>query len=112
MAATSPSSPIVPPSIVIIGGGIVGLCIAVVAQARGYRVTLVTRDRPENTASGVAAGMIAPVLESRSDPWNSEGLARMRRAQAAWLDLLEVWPEGLRQALLSQQTQASSVFVS
>ncbi len=100
-----------PQSLIVVGGGIVGLCVAVVAQARGHAVTLVTRDRPEDTASGIAAGMIAPVLESRSDPWNHEGLARMKRAQAAWLDLLEVWPQHLQQALLSQQTDAQSVFV-
>ena len=95
-------------SIVIVGAGIVGLCTAVVARARGHEVTLVARDAAADTASGVAAGMIAPVLESRSDSWQDPGLTRLRRAQGAWLDLLDVWPERLAQALRDQHAHANS----
>ena len=98
-------------SLIVIGAGIVGLCIAVVAQVRGHAVTIVARDKAEDTASGVAAGMIAPVLESRTDPWNPVGLARMRRAQDAWLNLTDAWPRTLTLALRQQQDRARSVFI-
>lgn len=98
-------------SLIVVGGGIVGLCIAVVAQARGHAVTIVARDRGEETASGVAAGMIAPVLEARTDPWNDAGLARMRAAQAAWITQAAAWPAKLSSALRQQQDGARSVFI-
>ena len=53
-----------PQSLIIVGGGIVGLCVAVAAQAKGHTVTVVVRDDAGDTASGVAAGMIAPALEA------------------------------------------------
>jgi len=94
-------------SVIIVGGGIVGLCIAVVAQVRGHHVTLVARDTPEDTASGVAAGMIAPILESRSDPYYDEGRKRLQHAQKAWLDLIDCWPERLANSLRAQLSSQS-----
>lgn len=95
-------------SVIIIGGGIVGLCIAVVAQARGHRVTLIARDRPEDTASGVAAGMIAPCGESDGAP----GLVNLRRAQTAWLDLIAIWPAAVADAIRAQCLARSLSIVS
>lgn len=74
-------------SVIVTGGGIVGLCIAVAAQAAGHKVTLIARDRPQDTASGVAAGMIAPALEAMNDPDPRLSFERLSHAQAAWAEM-------------------------
>lgn len=86
-------------SLIVIGGGIVGLVTAVAAQARGHSVTIVAPDSPEDTASGVAAGMIAPALEALSEIDPVEGFKRLKAAQTLWLDLFSVWPSDLQMAL-------------
>jgi glycine oxidase len=48
--------------VMIIGGGIVGLSIAVELQSRGYRVRVLTRE-PQEAAAHAAAGMLAPQAE-------------------------------------------------
>src|SRR5262245_28140063 len=48
---------------VVIGGGIVGLCCAWRIAGSGGRVTVVERAPPPAGATGVAAGMLAPVGE-------------------------------------------------
>jgi len=98
-------------SILIVGGGIVGLCLAVAGQARGFAITLITRDAASETASGVAAGMIAPTLEAQGDS-HPEALRRLTRAQSAWTDLMTVWPEDIQAVLRAQQTDARSRFVA
>ncbi len=97
-------------SILIVGGGIVGLCLGVVALARGYPVTLIFRDEAHDTASGVAAGMIAPVLEAMGDP-DPEAFDRLKAAQAAWLKQMQVWPAAVQEALRRQQGVAQSRFI-
>lgn len=98
-------------SILIVGGGIVGLCLGVVARSRGFDVTLIARDASHETASGVAAGMIAPALEAigETDP---DALTRLRAAQAAWLDLFAAWPDEVRAMLRQQQAAARSCFIA
>lgn len=86
-------------SIVIVGGGIVGLCLGVAALARGYSTTLIARDEVRATASGVAAGMIAPVLEAIGDPEPVLAFQRLKAAQNAWLGTFDLWPEPVQQAL-------------
>jgi len=49
--------------VVVVGGGIVGLCCAWRAAQRGARVAVVERGEPPAGATGVAAGMLAPVGE-------------------------------------------------
>ena len=49
---------------VVIGAGIVGLACAWRAAQRGLSVLVVERERPAAGASGVAAGMLAPVTEA------------------------------------------------
>ncbi|MEI9905885.1 MAG: FAD-dependent oxidoreductase [Asticcacaulis sp.] len=98
-------------SVIIVGGGIVGLTIAVVAQARGHNVTLIARDKAEDTASGVAAGMIAPVLEARPDYNNDQAWHGLRNAQQAWIELLDIWPPVLQKALRQQGGAARSTYV-
>lgn len=100
-----------PQSLIIVGGGIVGLCLAVAAQARGHAVTVVARDAAENTASGVAAGMIAPALEALGEIEPKIAFARLKQAQNAWWDLFDAWPAELRAALeQSKQTQSRYVW--
>jgi glycine oxidase len=98
-------------SILIVGGGIVGLCLAVVARSRGFAVTLIAREASRDTASGVAAGMIAPALEARGEA-DPDTLIRLQAAQAAWLDLMPAWPHPLQSLLQRQQAVAHSRFIA
>jgi glycine oxidase len=100
-----------PQSLIIVGGGIVGLCVAVAAQARGHTVTVVVRDDAGDTASGVAAGMIAPALEALGEIEPEVVFARLRQAQSAWHALFDVWPQDVRDSLdRARQTQSRYVW--
>src|SRR3954468_18848571 len=48
----------------VVGAGIVGLACAWAAARRGMSVLVVDREEPGSGASGVAAGMLAPVTEA------------------------------------------------
>lgn len=50
--------------IAVIGGGIAGLAVAFEAARRGMRTVVLERDRLGAGATGVAAGMLAPVSEA------------------------------------------------
>ncbi|HSD24682.1 MAG TPA: FAD-dependent oxidoreductase, partial [Solirubrobacterales bacterium] len=56
---------------IFVGGGVIGLAGAWRAAARGARVCVLERDKPAAGASGVAAGMLAPVGEAS---WGEEKL--------------------------------------
>ena len=60
------------PDVVIIGGGIVGLCTAVAAAERGMWITVID-DRQPGAASRASAGMLAPSLPGL--PESVRGLA-------------------------------------
>ena len=67
--------------VVVVGAGVVGLAIGWRARRRGLSTLVVERDRPGAGASGVAAGMLAPVTEvdfgeERSLALNLAGLER------------------------------------
>src|SRR3954453_10409945 len=49
---------------VVIGGGLIGLACAWRAAERGLSVVVLERGEPGDGASGVAAGMLAPVTEA------------------------------------------------
>jgi glycine oxidase len=67
---------------IIVGAGVIGLACAWRAARRGLQVRVLERDQPGAGASGVAAGMLAPVGEAN---WGEEGLMRMAIASArAW----------------------------
>ncbi len=70
--------------IVIVGGGVLGLCTAAELTARGHDVVVV--DPGERNASSVAAGMIAPAMESAIDAVETERAAVLRDAAALWPD--------------------------
>lgn len=70
--------------IVVVGAGVLGLCTAAELVRRGHRVTVV--DPGGLNASAVAAGMIAPAMESAVDDLSPEHAALLRRARDAWAD--------------------------
>ncbi len=54
-----------PPSVLVVGGGIIGCATAHALAKGGCRVTVLERDTPGGEASGAAAGLLAPLGESR-----------------------------------------------
>jgi glycine oxidase len=67
---------------VIVGGGVIGLSCAWRAASRGLRVRVLERQRVGAGASGVAAGMLAPVGEAS---WGEAALLELGLASArAW----------------------------
>ncbi len=68
---------------VIVGGGVIGLACAWLAARRGLRVRVLERGQPGDGASGVAAGMLAPVGEAT---WGEDELLSLA------LDSHARWP--------------------
>src|SRR3954466_7012405 len=68
---------------VVIGGGLIGMACAWRAAERGMSVAVLERDQPGSGASGVAAGMLAPVTEA---DFGEESLLRLNLASR------ELWP--------------------
>ena len=66
------------PDIIVLGGGIIGTSIAWRAATRGISVTLIDPD-DSSAASGVAAGMLAPVTEAH---FGEEDLVTLNLASA------------------------------
>jgi glycine oxidase len=67
---------------VIVGGGVIGLSVAWLAARRGLRVRVLERGQPGDGASGVAAGMLAPVGEAT---WGEEELLSLAlSSHARW----------------------------
>src|SRR6476620_5733603 len=50
--------------VIVVGAGVIGLASAWRAAQRGMSVLVTERDEPGAGASGVAAGMLAPVTEA------------------------------------------------
>ena len=70
--------------ILVVGAGVLGLCAAAELTRRGHAVTVV--DPGGLNASAVAAGMIAPAMESAIDDLSPEHAALLCRARDAWAD--------------------------
>lgn len=68
--------------ILVIGAGVLGLCAAAELTRRGHEVRVL--DPGGLNASAVAAGMIAPGLESAIDDVAPERAALLRRAADLW----------------------------
>ena len=70
------------PDVLIVGAGVIGLTCAWRAAQSGLRVRVLERDEPGAGASGVAAGMLAPVGEAT---WGEEAiLAATLASHAMW----------------------------
>ena len=70
------------PDVLIVGAGVIGLTCAWRAAQSGLRVRVLERDEPGSGASGVAAGMLAPVGEAT---WGEEAiLAATLASHAMW----------------------------
>jgi len=69
--------------LVVVGGGVIGLACAWRAAQAGMAVTVLEREEPGAGASGLAAGMLAPVTEAE---FGEEALLRMNLASR------ELWP--------------------
>src|SRR2546423_3431334 len=76
---------------VVVGGGVIGLACAWRAASRGLSVAVLERDQPGHGASGVAAGMLAPVTEARLTelPLLELGIASAQRYPEFVAELLD-----------------------
>lgn len=74
--------------IIVIGGGIIGLAIAVDLKLRGANVTVISRD-VQQAASWAAAGMLAPMAEQIVDGKMLELCLQSRWAYPEWTRKLE-----------------------
>jgi len=74
--------------ILVIGAGVLGLCTAAELTRRDHQVRVL--DPGGVNASSVAAGMIAPALESAIDAVTPERAALLRRAADLWPEFAEV----------------------
>ena len=70
--------------VVLVGAGVIGLASAWACARRGMDVCVLERDRPAAGATGVAAGMLAPVGEAS---WGEESVLSLNR------NSLERWPK-------------------
>lgn len=88
--------------IVIIGGGVIGLAIAVELKLRGAEVTVICRDF-QAAAAHAAAGMLAPDAEQITDGAMKSLCWRSRSLYSEWTSKLEdltglntgYWPCGI-----------------
>ncbi|MDQ3126084.1 MAG: FAD-binding oxidoreductase [Pseudomonadota bacterium] len=70
------------PDVIVIGAGVLGLCTAAELASRGHAVTVIDPGGPN--ASSIAAGMIAPALESLLEDLVAERAALLKRARDLW----------------------------
>jgi glycine oxidase len=84
--------------VTVVGAGIVGLACAWAAARRGLNVLVVDRDEPGAGASGVAAGMLAPVTET---VFGEEAVLRLN------LEAARRWP-----AFAARLAESSGLHVS
>ena len=75
------------PDVIVIGAGVLGLCTAAELAARGHAVTVIDPGGPNATT--IAAGMIAPALESLLEDVTADRAALLNRARDLWPDFAE-----------------------
>lgn len=75
-------------NILIIGGGVVGLAIAIELKRQGAKVTVVSKDFMQ-AASHAAAGMLAPMAEKLTSPPLLDLCLRSRWLYPEWTQKLE-----------------------
>ncbi|MGF1590178.1 MAG: glycine oxidase ThiO [Pleurocapsa sp.] len=74
--------------ILIIGGGVIGLAIAIELKRQGAKVTVVSKDFSQ-AASHAAAGMLAPMAEKLTSPTMLDLCLRSRWLYPEWTRKLE-----------------------
>jgi glycine oxidase ThiO len=97
--------------IMIIGGGLMGLTLALELSQRGARVTILSQ-QPTAAAGHAAAGMLAPQAEGLAPGPMRELCLRSRSAYPDWAAKLEsltgesvgYWPCGIMAPLCDRQT--------
>ncbi|ALL12897.1 NAD(P)/FAD-dependent oxidoreductase [Caulobacter henricii] len=87
--------------IAVAGAGAFGSATALVLARAGFAVSVFDPTSPGETASGVAAGMLAPASEALFDEASSPHLALLQRARDHWPDFaggldLEISRHGVR----------------
>ena len=75
------------PDVIVIGAGVLGLCTAAELAVRGHAVTVIDPGGPN--ASSIAAGMIAPALESLLEDVSPQRAALLKRARDLWPSFAE-----------------------
>ena len=70
------------PDVIVVGAGVLGLCVAAELSARGHAVTVLDPGGPN--ASSVAAGMLAPAFESVLEDADQAHADLLRRARDLW----------------------------
>ncbi len=78
------------PDAVVVGGGVIGSATAFFLAREGLRVRLLERDDLASGASGAAAGMLTPVVETETDgPLRRFGLRALAAFPALVVELAE-----------------------
>ena len=95
-------------TVVIMGGGVIGLSCAFELQKRGYQVTVLEKNRCGGQASGAAAGMLAPYSE------NLEGPDEFFQLCLASLRLYPGWQESVKQVSgqTFEYTNSGSLYIA
>jgi glycine oxidase len=70
--------------VIVLGGGVIGLAVALSARERGMSVIVVERERIGSGASSAAAGMLAPVAEAEFGEAAAHMLRMGLRSAAMW----------------------------
>jgi glycine oxidase len=84
---------------VVAGAGAVGSTLALHLLRCGAQVRLADPGAPGANASGVAAGMLAPVFEALLDPLSEDHLACLRAGRDLWPDFAQSLGLGADQGL-------------
>ena len=74
-------------SVIVVGAGVFGLATGLALAEAGVKVRLVAATAPDLTASGVAAGMLAPAFEMALDPPAPDALDLLLASRDLWPDL-------------------------
>lgn len=104
--------------IIIIGGGIIGLTLAIELRLRGASVTVLCRDFKQ-AASYAAAGMLAPEAEGIPPGPMLDLCLRSRSLYPEWIRKLEditgvsagYWPGGILAPVYEQKGQSSAIWL-
>ncbi|MFM8819513.1 MAG: NAD(P)/FAD-dependent oxidoreductase [Phenylobacterium sp.] len=75
--------------VIVVGAGVFGLATGLALAEAGLKVRLFAETAPRDTASGVAAGMLAPAFETLLDPPSTDALDLFLAARDLWPALSE-----------------------